>query len=198
MIKKLILFLFIVLTSCGGNESKNENPKNEIPKALQNKASINIGRYRSNDDLPEELYQELVSKNIELKKLETQLEDFNTKDTLNIFYNYNGKSENYYTYANSYANSIKDSILKNKVLNLLKNSDEKYNKKITELNQLVESIYQKQRDIRDYHSALKIVLTIPLIEKYQKDNLPEKSPFEKVIENQNLLLEKIKKNTPKY
>ncbi|QSB25888.1 hypothetical protein [Flavobacterium sp. CLA17] len=198
MIKKLTLFLFIVLTSCGGNETKNENTKNEIPKALQDGAAINIGRYRSNDDLPEELYQELVSKNIELKKLETQLEDFNTRDTLNIFYNYNGKSENYYTSAKSYANSIKDSILKNKVLDLLKNSDEKYNKKITELNQLVESIYQKQRDIRDYHSALKIVLTIPLIEKYQKDNLPKKSPFEKVIENQNLLLEKIKKNTPKY
>ncbi|WP_456315677.1 hypothetical protein [Pseudomonas shirazensis] len=193
MLKKILILSILVLTACERNETKIENPK-----ALQDGVTIKIGRYRSNNDLSEELYQELVSKNIELKKLENELEDFNTRDTLNIFYNHNGKSEDYYNSANSYANSIKDSILKNKIINLLNKSKEKYNKEATELNQLIKTIYQKERDISDYHSALKIVLTIPLIEKYQNENLPEKSPFEKIILNQNLLLEKIKNNTPKY
>lgn len=199
MLKKLIILSLILLTACGGNESNNENPKNEVPKALQEEAGSKIlGRYRSHDELTGELYQELVSKNTELKNLETDLENFNASDTLNIFYNYNGKSEDYYQAANNQANFIKDSVLKNKILNLIKKSDEKYTEKTTRLNQLVKTIHQKKSDINDYHNALKIVLTLPIIKKYQDENLPEKSPFEKVIKDENLLIEKIKKSTPKY
>ncbi|WP_157489928.1 hypothetical protein [Flavobacterium sp. CF136] len=199
MLKKLIILSLILLTACGGNESNNENPKNEVPKALQEEGGSKIlGRYRSNDELTEELYQELVSKNTELKNLETDLENFNAHDTLNIFYNYDGKSEDYYQTANNKANSIKDSILKNKIIVLLKMSNEKYAEKTAGLNQLVKTIHQKKSDINDYHNALKIVLTLPIIKKYQDENLPKKSPFEKVIKDENLLIEKIKKNTPEY
>lgn len=199
MLKKLTILSLILLTACGGNESNNENPKNEVPKALQEEGGSKIlGRYRSHDELTEELYQELVSKNTELKNLETELENFNVNDTLNIFYNYNGKSEDYYQAANNQANLINDSILKNKILNLIKKSDKKYTEKTTRLNQLVKTIHQKKSDINDYHNALKIVLTLPIIKKYQDENLPEKSPFEKVIKDENLLIEKIKKSIPKY
>ncbi|MBP1224878.1 hypothetical protein [Flavobacterium sp. 1355] len=197
MLKKILILSILVLTACGGNETNNENPQNQVPKALQDDGiTLKIGRYRSNDGLSEELYQELVTQNAELKKLETELENFNTADTLNIYSHYNGKSEDYYSSATMHANSIKDSILKNKMIALLEKSNEKYNQKTTEVNELIKTINKNQRDIRDYHNALKIILTIPIIEKYQIENLPKKSPFEKLIDNQKILLDKIKKNTP--
>jgi len=193
MLKKFAILSLIVLISCGENETNQR--RNEVPKALENK-SINIGRFKNTNDLSEEIYQEIVNNNIELKNLENELENFNIRDTLDIFNNYDEKSHDYYRSAENQAGMIKDSILKNKIRSLLKKSDEKYKRRTTDLSQLIETIYQKQTDIRDCHTALKIILTIPIIEKYQIENLPKKSPFEKVIENQNILLDKIKKNTP--
>lgn len=199
MYRKIALLLILIATACSKNETRNsENSKKEVPKALQDGTGIKIGRYRSNDALFEEIYQELVSNSIELKNLENELENFNPKDTLDLFNNFDEKSQDYYRSANNQANTIKDSILKNKILSVLKNSNDKYDNRTTELNQLLKTIYQKKRDLNDYHNALKIILTIPVIEKYQNENIPKKSPFEKVIETQNVLIEKVKKNTPKY
>lgn len=197
MLKKIAILSILVLTACNKTETTDKNQKNQVPKALQDQTTINIGRYRSNSDLSEEIYQELVSNSVELKKLEDELEKFNPKDTLSLFNDYDEKSEEYYRSADNQVNSIKDSILKIKMLDVLKNSNEKYSQKTAELNQLLKTIYKKRGDISDYHTALKIVLTIPVIEKYQNENMPSKSAFEKIIKDQNVLIEKIKNNTPK-
>nr|WP_199000111.1 hypothetical protein [Flavobacterium sp. ASV13] len=197
MLKKTIILSILILASCTNSKNKNnEKLKKEVPKALQDQ-TIDIGRFRSQSDLSEEIYNELVSNSIELKKLEDELDKFNPKDTLSLFNDYDRKSEDYYHDAYDHANAIKDTLLKNKMLNVLENSSKKYSQKTAELNQLLKTIYQKRKDIDDYHTALKIVLTIPVIEKYQNENIPKKSPFEKVIKDQNSLIEKIKKNTPK-
>ncbi|WP_264523541.1 hypothetical protein [Flavobacterium sp. N502536] len=197
MLKKIVILSILTLISCNKTEPTHKVQKNQIPEALQEQTTISIGRYRSHDDLSEEIYQELVSNSIELKTLESELEKFNPKDTLNLFDNYNEKSEDYYRYADSKVNLIRDTILKNKILNVLEKSNEKYIQKTTELNQLLKTIYQKRKAISDYHTALKIILTIPVMEKYQNENIPKKSSFEKVIKNQNALIEKIIKSTPK-
>lgn len=199
MIKKIAVFSLILLASCGEKETNNENSNNEIPEALQENESVNLKRYSSrNDNLTEQLYQELVNNSSELKSLETELAAFNPDDTLNKFYKYDRKSSDYYLSSKNQANLIQDSITKNKILNLIKKSNDKYLGKTAELNALLKNIRENQNSINDYHNVLKIVLTIPVIEKYQNKNLPEKSVFEKVIENENQLTEKIKKNTPKF
>lgn len=195
MIRICTLLSLILLTSCRENETVNRN--NEEPKALQEK-SINIGRFRSGDDLVEDLYQELVAKSPELKALENELSELNPRDTTDIFYNYDEKSNDYYRFADSYANVIRDTVMKKKILNLIKESEEKYVSEKADLENLVSSINKKRMQINNYHNALKIVLTIPLIEQYQKQHLPNKSPFVKVIEKENQLLQKTKMNIPKY
>lgn len=199
MLKKIVLFSLILLTSCGEKETNTENSNNETPEALQESGSVNLKRYsRSSSNLTEELYQELVNNSPELRSLETELEAFNPNDTLNKFYRYNDKSSNYYISAKNQASSIKDSITRNKILHLIKKSNDAYLGKTTELNALLKTIQENRISINDYHNVLKIVLTIPIIEKYQDKNLPKKSPFEKVIETENQLIEKTKKNTPKF
>lgn len=194
MLKTFTLLSLILLTSCRENETVNRS--NEEPKAFQEK-SISIGRFRSGGDLVEDLYQELVAKSPELKTLENELSELNPRDTTDIFYNYDEKSNEYYRSADSYANVIRDSVMKQKILNLIKKSEEKYVSQKTELEKLVSTIGKKRIEINNYHNALKIILTIPLIEQYQKEHLPNKSPFEKLIEKENQLLQKTKINTPK-
>lgn len=195
MLKKIAFFSLIFMTSC--QEKENNSRNNKTPKALQ-EDNIDFGRFRSNNDLVDDLYMELVDKSPELKKLETELEAIKNRDTLNLFNNYAQKSDDYYRSAKNKTGMIKDSVMKNKILSLIENSNEKYIEKTTELQKLVKTIHQKQNDINDYHTALKVILTIPLIEKYQNEHLPQKNPFEKIIEKENQLLEKVKKNTPKY
>ena len=93
MLKKIILFSLIILTSCGGKETNDENPRNEIPEALQ-EGSIDLKRYSKGNNLTEELYQELVTNNQELKKLETEIDEFNPQGTKDKFYKYDRKSIN--------------------------------------------------------------------------------------------------------
>jgi DNA anti-recombination protein RmuC len=195
MLKKIAYFSLILLISCGENETNHRS--NEEPEAFQEK-SIDIGRFRKGNDLVEDLYQELVEKSPELKSLEDELSQLNTRDTANIFYNYNQKSNDYYRDAENHTNSITDSVMKQKIVNLITKSSDKYVSKKADLKNLMNTINEKRNEINNYHSALKIILTIPLIEEYQKQHLPNKSPYEKVIKKEDLLLEKIKNITPKY
>lgn len=195
MKKLLLLFVFTLFISCQKNETNTKN--NEEPKILQEK-SIDIGRFKRGGDLVGQLYEDLVNKSPELKNLEEDLQGLNPRDTIEIFNNYDRKSDFYYRAAEANAEGIRDSILKKKILNLISSSATKYDTKKAEVQNLVSTINQKRTEITNYYTALKIILTLPLIEKYQKDHLPQKSPFEKVIEKENQLLEKVKQNTPKY
>ena len=197
MINKIILFSLIILTSCGGKEANKVNPKNEIPEALQ-EGSIDLKRYSKGNNLTEELYQELVSNNPELKKLETEIDEFNPQGIKDKFYKYDRKSINYYQSAKNQAEVITDTITKNKIIDLITKSNERYIGKTSELNGLLKSISKKENSITDYHNILKIVLTVPIIEKYQNENLPNKTEFENVINNENKIIENTKKLTPKY
>ncbi len=195
MLKKIIFLSLIILTSCRDNETNVRN--SEEPKAFEEK-SIDIGRFRKGNDLVEDLYRELVEKSPELTSLENELSQLNTRDTVNVFYNYNQKSNDYYRDAKNQINSITDSVMKQKILNLITKSNDKYVSQKADLKNLMNTINEKRNEINNYHSALKIILTIPLIEEYQKQHLPDKSPYEKVIKKEDLLLEKIKNITPKY
>ncbi|WP_337965050.1 hypothetical protein [uncultured Flavobacterium sp.] len=195
MLKKIIFLSLIILTSCRDNETNVRN--SEEPKAFEEK-SIDIGRFRKGNDLVEDLYQELVEKSPELTSLENELSQLNTRDTVNVFYNYNQKSNDYYRDAKNQINSITDSVMKQKILNLITKSNDKYVSQKADLKNLMNTINEKRNEINNYHSALKIILTIPLIEEYQKQHLPDKSPYEKVIKKEDLLFEKIKNITPKY
>jgi len=193
MLKKIAFLSLILLISCQKNETVHRN--NEEPKAFEEK-SIDLGRLKSGNDLIEDLFQELVDKSPELKNLENELKELKTRDTTDIFYNYNQKSEDYYASANRHINSIRDSVMKQKISNLIAKSEEKYSIQKSNVENLTKTINQKRTEISDYYNTLKIVLTIPLIEQYQKQHLPNKAPFEKLIEKENSLIEKIKSNTP--
>ena len=151
-------------------------------------------------NLVEKFYQELVDKSQELKNLESEIKELSNREALLIqnFNDYHADSKEYYADAIQFSNSISDTFLKNKMLKLVTKSTENYNLSIDPILKNITKSKQNDIGIADYHSVLKIVKTISVIEKYQKDNLPSNSAFENHIKNQNNIIEKIKGQTPAY
>lgn len=202
--KKYLLSLLVIssifmIVSCNGNQRENRNSEVQNPEALQDDIELKSLTKRGGN-LIDELYSELVEKTPELKKLETELEMFQEipSETQNVFNNYNGKSNQFYGNAKGFANQITDSLSKKRILALIKKSNDKYDSDFKEINELVKEISNSQNSIQDNHNILKIVLTIPLIEKYQKGNLPKKEQFLETLAKQKALNKKIVEKTPKY
>lgn len=195
MRKKILLSIIIItLFSCKKETVKPESKK-EIPEALEDKS---FSRGSSRGNLVEELYQDLVSKSPELQKLETEIDNFKTDEVQKKFYNYNSKSENYYSSAKYQAKDIKDSITRKKNLAFIEKSNNQYFEKNEEITGLFKTINDKQKSIEDCHTVLKIVLTMPIMVKYQNENLPAKKEFENKIKSEDSLINKIQSRTPKY
>lgn len=201
-IKNLIetVFILTLLFSCS-NKQTDETPmvKQETPAALQDD-KLEIKSYRNSDDLIEELYQEIVEKTPALKKLEDDLDAIGpkTNDLEDKFNKYDIKSNSYYLSASYKATAIKDSLLKKKILSLIETSNNQYSTKITELNSLLKQISKNGSTINDHHLALKIVLTLPMIEKYQSNNKPDKNEFKNLIKQQKDLIEMTDSLTTNY
>ncbi len=96
------------------------------------------------------------------------------------------------------AASITDSLLKNKILLLIKASNNKYLAKTSMLNTLMNQINTNDATLSDHHEILKIVLTIPMIEKYQDENMPDEKEFKEKIKQQEELIKVVDSLTPPY
>jgi hypothetical protein len=196
--KILTVFVFSVIISCNKKEENNTVKKDEIPEALKEDNS-SLKRYsRKNGDLINELYSDLVEKSEELQNLENEIEKFNPNETIYEFNNYNIKSRDYYSSSKSLANRINDSILKNRILALLKKSNNQYLSKENEFDTIISKVIDREKSIEDYHNVLKVVLTLPILEKYQNENMPNKQKLEKIIQKEDSIIEATKKLTPKY
>ncbi|MBI1306944.1 MAG: hypothetical protein GC181_10110 [Bacteroidetes bacterium] len=193
-----ILISFLLL-SCGGQTDNNNPTKQEIPRALQDD-KLEIMSYSRSGDLTEELYQELVDKTPDLKKLEDDLDAFRPKpnDLEDKFNLYDSKSKNYYSSSNYMAAAISDSSLKMKIISLIAASNKKYLSKTAEPNTLLNQISKNDATLNDHHSVLKIVLTLPIIEKYQNDNKPNKKEFKDLINEQEKLILRTDSLVPTY
>jgi hypothetical protein len=186
----LSTILVLILASCNNNRTQ-EPPRPETPKALEDKsASYNIISKRGGVDLVESLYNELIDKDIELKKLEEQIDDLNNSksDSIESFDEFNEKIKSYFNAANNHASTIEDSVLRGKMKFLLASNLKSYNAQVARHNELLEIISTKQMTIADLHNVLKIVKTLPLIKKYQKDNLPNTQSLEGFIKQQDKTL----------
>jgi hypothetical protein len=177
MKNKIILssLIFLTLISCD-NLRKNAKPNQETPKALDDtKSSYDIvSKSRWSDDLVESLYSELSEKTPELSQLGDKIEKLrkNEGDSTESFNQYNQKNQAYFSAANAHIEQIKDTVLREKMKLLITASLSKYNAKVSPHLALLKAIDAKNVSLNDLHSVLKITRTLPLIEKYQRDNLP--------------------------
>ncbi|MBK8712101.1 MAG: hypothetical protein IPL97_09560 [Niastella sp.] len=189
MTTKIFISTFIVLTLASCDNSRTQDkPKQDTPKALQDKnSSYEIISKRSYGDLVESLYNELLDKDKDLKKLENEIKVLNESkgDTTESFGNFDNKNESYYSSAGRHIDQLSDSLLKTKMRTIITNSLTNYNSLVARHNQLLKVIEAKGMTLNDLHTVLKITKTLPLIEKYQRDDLPSTKSLEGYIHKQN-------------
>jgi hypothetical protein len=188
-IKKTFFLSFFVLliVSCNNNR-KQDIPKQETPKALDDKSSsYELLSKRSYEDLVESLYNEVVAKDTDLKKIEETIDELavSKSDSTYLFDQFNNKNQSYFNAAEKHISGIKDSLLRNKMKTLLANNLIKYTSSIKKHKDLLSAMEAKNLTIADLHSVLKIVKTLPLMEKYQSDHLPATKPLENYIQLQD-------------
>lgn len=189
-----ICSLSMLLVSC--SNKKNENPP--IVEALDDKTT-DIISYTRNSNLVDKLYQELVEKNPTLKKLETDIAELNAEKSLidKEYNSYGEKSTSYYSAAYQKTTAMQDSSLRNQINNYLSASQVEYKQKTRKLDLLINEISASNTSITDYYAALKIVLTLYLIEDYQKQYLPKTDAHNKLIGKQKIVQEELEKKLPK-
>jgi hypothetical protein len=153
----------------------------ETPKPLQG-AGLSYKGKRSGD-LVEELYDELLSKDEGLKNLESLINDFRNRkqDSLESFFSFGSKNQSYYSSANSHLTSIQDSILAEKIKGMIHASESNYKNRVSGLQELKDEIEKKSASINDLHIALKIVKTLPIIDKFQQKSLPVVKPMDAIL-----------------
>lgn len=181
-----IVIACMVMAACGNPKSEHSKAKiPEIPQALQeNKKEVRS--YHKTGDLISELYEELLDQNSELKELEEDIERINGQSgKLSAKVNdYDNKSEDYYSTASIALSSVNDSALKKRMNEMIEKSNAKYKARTIEINSLLKQIANKEVSMRDHHTVLKILLTLPMIEKYQDISQPDKKEFRTLMQQQ--------------
>ena len=197
MKKLLFSFCLLTLISCTSRNENNAPAQVDVPKALQdNKESslVSISKRSSYDhDLVEELYKEKVKSTPVMKEIEGLLDKLNDskKDSLEVFNDFKTKNQQYYGAAKNHLNSIKDSLLKKEIENVIERSVLAYNNKISRLDNLATVLNNKAGLANDRHSALMILISLGMMKEYQEKNMPSSKPIESATNDYSRLIQKM-------
>ena len=194
--KKILLSLcIIILTSCTSRKENQSQAEVNIPKALQNNEERKLISYskRGPEDLVEELYTERVRSTPALKTIEELIEKLNESknDSLETFNDFKSKNQQYYGSAKNHLTSIKDSLLKKEIENVIERSTFAYSNKIAGFENLITVLNNKSASADDRRSALMILISLEIMKQYQEKNMPSSKPIESVITDYNSLIKKM-------
>jgi predicted nucleic acid-binding Zn-ribbon protein len=186
-ISYIILIFSVIVVSC---KPKEENNNLQTPDALQNEYS---SLKRMKGDLTDDLYRGLVEKDSLLRNLEDEIIAFRSGsvETTRAFHDYLDKSDNYYGSVNRKRKEIKDSLLMKKMQMLITAHKKAQEDRTTEINAFLKTVSANDTLLNDHHAALKIVKTLAVMEKYQKEHLPNKNELKKLIEQQENILKQM-------
>lgn len=171
-----LIALFFALASCNHISSKDVDQQKSIPKPLQDN-NIDDSSIKSSrgDNLLRDIYNGEVAKQPELQNFENLIDHFyaGEADSLINFQAYDKKSIFYYRSANDALNNMKDTVLRDRLRELINESKHKYLDTIKRFSVLMAHIDSNKIRIEDYHTVLKIAITLPVMENYQFRNLPD-------------------------
>ena len=188
----LIVTILLLVFSCkdkSANEIKSQNEN-----VISSVESKSFTRYSKGSSLIDEIYFELIKNDESLKMLDDKINliNKNSNELITQKEKILEKPTEYFDDVNSNIKNLTDSLLKKEMQNFVKLSLENFNKKKEELRLIVTQIQRNKRKITEFYDAFKIKKTLPEIEKYQKQNPLNLNDLDKLISEQNHLLDKLK------
>lgn len=172
--------LLLGLMACTSPQKKQIKETPEPPKAFQDQSSeYALKTSRSGNGLIEELYTELLEKDSSLKAVDQQLDQLNqtATDSTEAFTAFNEKNNSYQSAATLHLRKIGDTSLRERIKSLLNNSLSRYEISIAAHQQLLRQIESNKASLDDLYTAVKLVSTLQMMEKYRKENMPSKMPM---------------------
>ena len=145
-------------------------------------------------DLVEELYFQAVKQNDNLKSIEDAIESFHRKkdDALEKYAGFTYYNNRYYTDAKTNATQISDGTLRQKTNDLINKSETAYHARLAEWSNIIATMKEKEKELRDLHVQLMVMTTLPSIEKYQSSSLPDPTKAKEANTELQLVIDKIR------
>lgn len=195
IMKKILFASALALSILSCTESKSENAP-AMENAVDNADSkLSSTRYSKGQNMLDAIYYEQIKNDESLKRLDKKIillqED--SRKVKDLYNDILRKNDEYYSDAEYGAKSINDSVLRKQIINLVKESSDKYYLKTQKLKKLTIQINRNSQTIYSYYVAFKIRKTLPEIEKYQNAHPLKTDSLENFIKKQNELLNELKK-----
>ena len=145
-------------------------------------------------DLVEELYDQAVKQNDNLKSIEDGIDKFEKKkeEALAKYNSFTSYNYRYYNDAKAKATTITDATTKQKAIDIISKSEIRYNNKLTEWKLAIAALNTRETELNDLHALLKITITEQMIDKYQTTELPDNSKLKEATNDLPGLIQKIK------
>ena len=145
-------------------------------------------------DLVEELYDQAVKQNDNLKSIEDGIEKFykNKNEALEKYNSFTSYNNRYYADAKSKASTIADAATKQKANDIISKSEAVYRTKTADWQNTIAALNTNERELNNLHALLQILITEPIIGKYQNSELPNSTKTKEANSELLKVIEKIK------
>ena len=174
---------------------RQENSSLQQPDVFRDESTSLESKYgRKRADLINAIYTDLLKSDKELSGLEHELrvlEDSRDEST-SSFDIYNRYIQSYYTSAGNYAGSLRDTVLRDKLLTYVKENYAAYEASVSGHQRLAHTINKNQMIIEDLRKVIMITKTMPVMHRHQKDSYPDAGLSESYIRKQEKLINKEK------
>ena len=185
--KNYFIILLFIPHLLGGCSAREEQP----PAILEGKKIDVSSIYKKRGaDLVEALYQEVVRNSEDLKNLERQIQEAKSdmQDSLESYTTYNEKNTSYYESAMKKAAGITDSAIRKNIMEAIRKSRENYMDTVASLHSMDSLLQQRTATLNNLHELLKIMATLPVIEDFQRTNLPPSGENEALLRRLDALI----------
>lgn len=201
-ITKILVLVSILFISCSEDKKKESDIDNlnDTPEVLNDtKSEVSFLRSKRYDgNIIEKLYEEALSKNEKLDKLNELIEEI-TSDSLydktGDYLKYTNINNRYWNTAKSYANKLNDSIKKVEVLAIIDKLETSYTKRIANHETKMDSIADLKTNLSDQLILMKLFVTEPMIYNYQSNELPDIEELKSIIKDYEKAIENSKEYT---
>ncbi len=177
----VLLCLFFCLSGCNRSQ---ETAAPAIPKALQDPSWSDISyEGRGYKDLVDELFEEMLESDASLKETVDSQKDLlrRLKIAHQSLYESDAKSNQYYQSARSHAQSMADSTAMLQSLARIDASEAQWHAQMSARDAVGTRLTLAISQLNDAMEALKIKLTLPQIEDYQRKMMPELKDAEGIL-----------------
>lgn len=189
----LIITTLLLLFSC------KEKTAKAVVATLNSNVISNVdsqkgSRYSKGSSLIDAIYFEMIKDDKVLKALDEEINLIrkNSDELISQKQELLDKPREYFGEVNQKITAVKDSVLKKEMQNFIKESADKFTTKSKELHFIMRKSDSNIRTINQHYDFFKIKKTLPEIEKYQNQNPLKLEELNKIVEDQNQLLEKLK------